>query len=156
MTTIAYKLGVIAFDSRRTRDGYMIISDNEDKSVAITKNDMPCTAVSCGSIPDINELLMIYSGEIDPSKSTGRSLQAEAFVLIHRAKDKDESVVHIGFSGGELWEQAPCEDGDAIGSGSKFAFTAFDFGATAEEAVSAASKRDPFTGGKIRTIGRLR
>ena len=41
---------------------------------------------------------------------------------------------------------------DAIGSGSPFALTAMDMGASAEEAVTMAAKRDSCTGGKIRTL----
>ncbi|GAI22667.1 unnamed protein product, partial [marine sediment metagenome] len=41
---------------------------------------------------------------------------------------------------------------DAIGSGSAYALAAMDMGASAEEAVRAAMKRDIYTGGKVRTM----
>ena len=41
---------------------------------------------------------------------------------------------------------------DAIGSGSPFALTAMDMGASAYQAVEMAAKRDTSTGGKIRTL----
>ncbi len=41
---------------------------------------------------------------------------------------------------------------DAIGSGSAYALAAMDMGASAEEAVRAAMKRDIYTGGTVRTI----
>lgn len=41
---------------------------------------------------------------------------------------------------------------DAIGSGSAYALVAMDMGASAEEAVRAAMRRDIYTGGKVRTF----
>ncbi|MNJ79145.1 hypothetical protein D3C77_770710 [compost metagenome] len=41
---------------------------------------------------------------------------------------------------------------DAIGSGAPYALAAMDMGASAEDAVRAAMKRDIYTGGKIRTL----
>lgn len=40
----------------------------------------------------------------------------------------------------------------STGSGRDFALAAMDMGATAEDAVRVAMKRDPFTGGKIKTL----
>jgi ATP-dependent protease HslVU (ClpYQ) peptidase subunit len=40
----------------------------------------------------------------------------------------------------------------ALGSGSHFALTAMDMGATAAEAVEMAKKRDTSTGGLVRTL----
>ena len=41
---------------------------------------------------------------------------------------------------------------DAIGSGSAYALAAMDMGASAEDAVRAAMKRDIYTGGRVRTM----
>ncbi len=50
---------------------------------------------------------------------------------------------------GNTWNEMD-EEYFAIGSGSDYALAAMDAGATAEEAVKIACKRDPFSGGKIR------
>lgn len=41
---------------------------------------------------------------------------------------------------------------DAIGSGAAYALAAMDMGASAEDAVRAAMKRDIYTGGKVRAM----
>lgn len=43
----------------------------------------------------------------------------------------------------------------AIGSGAQYAIAAMDCGKSAHEAVQIAMHRDPYTGGKIETIGKL-
>ena len=150
MTTIAVKDGVIAFDSRRTRDGRIIISDNEDKSIRFEKDGKECVAVAAGSIPDVNTLISIYTGKISESDCNSDNLQAEAFVMEN--EDGKPKVIHIWFSCGSLLKQTPCDKGDAIGSGSDFALAAFDHGATAVKAVKAAKKRDVYTGGVVRSV----
>ncbi|MEE4626600.1 hypothetical protein V2K62_03170 [Pseudomonas alliivorans] len=52
-----------------------------------------------------------------------------------------------------VWRQPPdLANHDAIGSGSAYALAAMDMGASAEEAVKAAMKRDIYTGGTVRTV----
>jgi hypothetical protein len=61
---------------------------------------------------------------------------------------KDGKVIRCGVDQGVVWSE-PCSIPDAAGSGSRFAFTAMDMGATAKQAIQMAMKRDTGTGGKI-------
>ena len=52
-----------------------------------------------------------------------------------------------------IWKQdLELSNPDAIGSGSAYAIAAMDMGASAEDAVRAAMKRDIYTGGTIRSV----
>lgn len=52
-----------------------------------------------------------------------------------------------------IWKQdLDLANPDAIGSGYAYAIAAMDMGASAEDAVRAAMKRDIYTGGAVRTV----
>lgn len=138
MTTIAYKDGVIAYDSRQTRNG-SIVSDNCTKCEVV---DGVMFFLS-GAVCDEQALIAAYFGT--PSK---QPVESSGFVV---DSGKLLLVGHDDKTG--IWKQ-PLDllNPDAIGSGSAYALAAMDMGASAEEAVSAAMKRDIYTGGKIRTI----
>lgn len=52
-----------------------------------------------------------------------------------------------------IWKQdLDPSNPDAMGSGSAYAIAAMDMGASAEDAIRAAMKRDIYTGGVVRTM----
>ncbi|EGH43290.1 hypothetical protein [Pseudomonas syringae] len=135
MTTIAYKDGVIAYDSRRTCDG-RIVTDSADK-----KRERDGHAFfGSGSTSDILNLIDAFFG----AKIEG---ECDAQVIaVHGGQ-----VTEIIWAEGRLFKY-PVDHEYAIGSGSDNAITAMDMGATAAEAVEMAMKRDTATGGQVRTL----
>lgn len=136
MTTIAYKDGVIAYDSRQTRGGAIVTDDC-----------LKCEIVNgvsfflSGCVCDERALIAAYFGT--PSKSP---VECSGYVI------DDGKLMLIGHDDKTgLWKQ-PLDrsNADAIGSGSAYALAAMDMGASAEEAVKAAMKRDIYTGGTVR------
>ncbi|WP_122503127.1 proteasome subunit beta [Pseudomonas viridiflava] len=138
MTTIAYKDGVIAYDSRQTRGG-AIVSDDCLKCEIVNGVSFFLSGCVC----DEQALIAAYFGT--PSKDP---VECSGFVVDN---GKLMMVGHDDKTG--VWRQ-PLDPAnpDAIGSGSAYALAAMDMGASAEEAVRAAMKRDIYTGGTVRTI----
>lgn len=137
MTTIAYKDGIIAYDSRVSA-GRTIIYDDVDKK----RERDGVFFFGTGSTSEINELIGAYFGE----EIVGEC-NAAAMVL------HDGELMIIGYSDGKVFKSPVYADKPyAIGSGEDHALTAFDMGATAYQAVEMAAKRDTGTGGKIRTL----
>ncbi|WP_025126463.1 proteasome subunit beta [Pseudomonas sp. PH1b] len=138
MTTIAYKDGVIAYDSRATR-GTVITDDDCEKLQECKGVRFLCTGATC----DFDALIAGYFGEHSPSP-----VEASGYAIANG------SLWMIGHDDktGPWKTRLSLGNADAIGSGSPFALTAMDMGATAEEAVGMAAKRDSCTGGKIRTV----
>jgi len=136
MTTIAYKDGVIAYDSRVTAGG-QISSDRCNKR-------RRCGGVNffiCGATCEAETFILAYFGD-----DADRELQMEALVY-----DK-EILYHVSIDDESVWKDVidltePC----AIGSGSPYAYTAMDLGLSAKQSVMMAKKRDSGTGGRIRT-----
>ncbi|WP_256806485.1 proteasome subunit beta [Pseudomonas kurunegalensis] len=138
MTTIAYKDGVIAYDSRQTRSG-SIVSDDCQK---LTVVDGVSFFLS-GAVCDEKALIAAYFGTPSPVP-----VECSGYVV---DGGRLQIVGHDDKTG--VWRQGldPANP-DAIGSGSAYALAAMDMGASAEEAVRAAMKRDIYTGGKVRTM----
>lgn len=136
MTTIAYRDGVIAYDSQVTR-GDLITSDDFDKCLTQKGVQFFCA----GAIADRQRLIDAYFGGKPEA-----NIDASALVF-----DKgDLMMVAVDDSTG-LWKSPiPLDRPYALGSGSAFAFTAMDMGCDAVQAVRMAAKRDTSTGGKIR------
>lgn len=146
MTTIAWKDGVVAYDSRVAAGG-TIQTDDFDKAYRDSKTGL--IFVACGTSSGIVPMVEDYmAGRREPSTDYPCSA-----LIIHpdghistfcRYKDED------------YWTRAvlvgPLERCGAMGSGTDHALTAMDMGASAKEAVKMAVKRDTNTGGKIRTI----
>lgn len=138
MTTIAYKNGVIAHDTRQTRNG-AIVSDDCSKCQVVNGVKFFLAGLVC----DERALIAAYFGTPSPVpvECSGYVVDGGKLLMIGHA---DETG---------LWKQEldPANP-DAIGSGSAYALAAMDMGASAENAVRAAMKRDIYTGGKVRTI----
>lgn len=138
MTTIAYKDGVIAYDSRTTA-GDLITSEDSDKS----HFEDGRLFFICGATSDRMRLVNLYLGKSEDAKKNDCS----AFVI----DDGKLYLIAVDPDDG-LWVQPmPLDKWHSIGSGSNFALTAMDMGADAKTAIKMAIKRDCKTGGKIRT-----
>ena len=140
MTTIAYKDGVVAFDSRVCTSDDRIAVLDYDKS----RKAGGVKFFFAGAMPDIEDFMLDYLAgeyyELEP-------LDCVAFVIDHG---------RLYLSGvddkGHLWRDPyKLTQHAAIGSGSSHALTAMDLGCDAKTAVKMAMLRDSRTGGRIRT-----
>lgn len=141
MTTIAYKDGVIAYDSRMT-SGNLIGSDKWDKR-------WRCNGYNfflCGTVADMERFIK----EVIAGKKTlifacsGVMVDPEGrmWMVDSGADDSDEhELVQLPFDTPMSW-----------GSGRDFAIAAMDFGSSAKQAVKYAATRDCGTGGKVNTF----
>jgi ATP-dependent protease HslVU (ClpYQ) peptidase subunit len=138
MTTIAYKDGVIAYDSQVTR-GDVITDDDYEKCIEQKGVKFFCT----GAVSDHQRLVDVYFGAKPEGNIDATALVTDGEILMHIAVDDDTG----------LWKSPIRLDRVyAIGSGTHYAFAAMDMGGTAYQAIEAAKKRDTSTGGVIRTL----
>lgn len=138
MTTIAYKDGVIAYDSRQTRND-RIISDDCLKCQVVDG----VSFFLSGAVCDEKALIAAYFGTPSPVPVECSGYAVDGGKLLMIGHDDKTGI----------WKQElDPSNPDAIGSGTPYALAAMDMGASAEEAVRAAMKRDIYTGGKIRTV----
>ncbi|MDU4249020.1 proteasome subunit beta [Pseudomonas sp.] len=138
MTTIAYKDGVIAYDSRRC-SGSTIVDDDYDKR----HEHEGVSFFLTGAVCDLPRLIAAYFGEKQESPVECTALVVDDGKLQLVGYDKDSG----------LWvDVLPQDKPYSIGSGSDHAWTAMDMGATAYQAIGLAMKRDSCTGGNIRTF----
>ena len=138
MTTIAYKDGIIACDSRTTANS-MIVTDNAQKRFIIEG----VTFFIAGAPSDYSRFFDLYFGRSTDAKN----VDAVSFVVYSGVVYKAAVCPEVGF-----WKECLRADlAYAIGSGTQYALAAMDMGATAAQAVRQAMKRDVYTGGRIRT-----
>lgn len=140
MTTIAYKGGKVAYESRVTV-GDVILTDNDEKSMEKDGVLFFCS----GTESDFAALIDCYFG-----KASERKLEAQAIVFDPHKKQLLTSgyCKHDGYWDIALNPQVPF----AIGTGSPYAYAAMDMGASAKKAVKVALLRDIYSGGKVRQI----
>lgn len=138
MTTIAYKDGVIACDTRQVRGG-AIVSDDCSKCQVVDG----VSFFLAGAVCDEKALIAAYFGTQSavPVECSGYAVDGGRLLMV----GYDDKT--------GIWKQEldPANP-DAIGSGSAYALAAMDMGASAEDAVRAAMKRDIYTGGRVRTM----
>jgi ATP-dependent protease HslVU (ClpYQ) peptidase subunit len=137
MTTLAYRDGELACDSRVTA-GDMIVSDKRRKVHRLRD----------GSI-------VAWSGSVQDAELLLQAMRKTAKVT--HPKLQEISALHLR-TDGSLWEY----EGEAwvkqdpgyyaTGSGSPYAFAAMDAGASAREAIRIAIKRDANSGGKVQSL----
>ena len=139
MTTIAYKHGVIAYDSRLTRADE-VISDSANKMVSSGDSRLFWAGRTADG-PVVLDALIAGSKVCDAGDGSGIAII-------------NGTVFAAGLIDKELWKLpiSTFENVAAFGSGADYAIGAMDMGATALEAVKIAARRDVFTGGKIRTV----
>ena len=138
MTTIAYKDGVIAYDSRQTRND-RIVSDDAPKCQVVDG----VRFFLAGAVCDEKALIAAYLGTPSPVPVECSGYVVDGGKLLMVGHDDKTGI----------WRQElELSNPDAIGSGAEYAVAAMDMGASAEDAVRAAMKRDIYTGGTIRTV----
>lgn len=137
MTTIAYKDGVIAYDSRITC-GSIIEHDNYEKLI----ESKGVKFILTGATSDFPRLIDVYFG--------GKHKNIDATGLVFDG----ETIWCVGHSNfGGFWRTVVSPRSVyAMGSGTPHALTAMDMGASAAEAVEMAKKRDTCTGGQVRLL----
>ncbi len=139
MTTIAYKNGIIAYDSLQTC-GDTITDNNADKCVK--KNEV--LFFIGGTLNHRKEFIKIYFTE---EKKCSQYLNSLAYIV--KNNKLYESFIDEDFT---IWEhELGLNKHWSFGSGSDHALTAMDLGLSAKNAVKMAARRDLCTGGKIKT-----
>lgn len=135
MTTIAARDGEIAGDGRET-DADIVIRDTCCKIWRLPDGSLLGAA---GSSEDCMRLYLALK-----SKQPLPKLEECSAIMI---KPNGSMVLFEG----NIWQ--PIEQKYyAVGSGAGVAFGAMDAGATAKRAATIGSKRDPFSGGKVRSL----
>jgi hypothetical protein len=138
MTTIAYKDGVIAYDSlicsnnSVTYDDYDKCHEREGVKFVLT-----------GYVCDYSKLIGAWFGEPVTGTVECSGLVFDGNTLVYVAYNAEHGLCKT-----PVWLERPY----VLGSGSDHAMTAMDMGATAAEAVEMAKKRDTSTGGQVRTL----
>jgi len=137
ITTIAYKNGIIAYDSLLTSD-ITITSNNYNKSRLVNGIKF----FLAGSISDYDRFTALYFDEKSEDE-----LNISAIIV-------DSGKVYLSSTNkeGKLWKSDITGIPYAIGTGEDHALTAMDLGLSARDAVKMAIKRDTCTGGRIRTF----
>lgn len=142
MTTIAYRAGVLAADSRAYGGPYRPSPGQKCKIWRLKSGDR--LGVS-SAVPGTGERLREWFE--DPSRCSPAELPKDFRLLLVKANGE----VYLGDDSVHL--SGPIEtEYCAIGSGDVYAMGAMFMGASAVEAVQAACTFDPHTGGEIRTL----
>ncbi|MCH5583127.1 proteasome subunit beta [Pseudomonas syringae] len=137
MTTIAYKDGVIAYDSRITNGAFI---DTDDYEKCLERDGVQF--VLTRATADFPRLIESFFG----ARHKNVDCSALAF--------DGQTIWCMGHNNRDRFWKTAISPGiaHAMGSGMPHAFTAMDMGATAAEAVEMAKKRDTGTGGRVRTL----
>lgn len=144
MTTVAFRDGILAFDSR--------VSDYDAHVGWCNKGRMTKTLImaACGLTDDIEAAM-------DWIEKTGGKISAKSEFDLHEREVECEILTvdkegKVTFYGTRLYPTTMDAPYFAIGSGSPYALGAMANGATAKQAVEAAIKHDLFSGGHIRHL----
>lgn len=141
MTTIAYKNGIVAYDSRVSADN-LIQDDDYEKH--IVRDGIHFFV--CGATEDWQKFVESYCASTNPE----RNLDVSA--LIFHGGDLFKSSIEKTQDGFRIWKSPiRLESHISIGSGRDFAIAFMDAGMSAYDAVVATTKRDMWTGGTIRS-----
>lgn len=136
MTTIVYRDGVLAGDSRVTIDD-MVSTDKQTKVHKLRDGRLYGWA---GGVEDAERLRQALRKNAPPP-----ALQEISALLI----DTD-GAIHL--YEGNIWIEQKGEPYYAVGSGAPYALGALDAGCSALDAAKIAIKRDINSGGKVRTV----
>jgi hypothetical protein len=139
VTTIVYKDGIVAYDSRVTR-GNLIEDDDCEKCVELRG----VYFILAGDESLFERAMELYFGEgIEVYRGNVSGLAIDCGILWH-----------VGISGEEgFWKvRLDPNKPTTFGSGYQHAVTAIDMGASATEAVRMAALRDNNTGGRVRKL----
>lgn len=137
MTTIAYRDGVLAADSRATHND--IITGTAQKISALPNGDRVALLGARGEAETLREWYASGCGVAQPSTANA------ALVVI-----KTNGSIELFEDG----HRQPTSDAAfyAWGTGAELALGAMLMGATAEQAVAAAIERDIYSGGEVRVL----
>jgi ATP-dependent protease HslVU (ClpYQ) peptidase subunit len=135
MTTIAYRDGILAGDTRVT-EGRLV---HPEKARKVHRLRNGCLFGAAGTSSSI----AILKRALARNEKQPKAPDVDALCIMPNGD--------ILYWCGKVWEKidAPFV---AIGSGKKFAYGALQVGATAREAVRAACKLEKHTGGPIHTV----
>lgn len=142
MTTIVYRDGIIATDSRNVMND-MVLSNSSKKMIRRGDVLFFLSGASC----DFEDSISLYLTGERADKHSDRKLEMSGLVY-------DSGIIYlIGFDSKQnIWKDAiPYSQPAAIGTGSPHALTAFDMGADVVKAVEMAILRDINSGGAIVT-----
>lgn len=144
MTTIAYKDGIIAYDSQLTR-GDMISRIDYNKKKETENYVFFLGGASC----DYEAFIEAVENN-DPNKF----LECSGYIFNKKTKKLYVSSIEQNEDQSFKIIKTPIEKDmpDALGTGERFAIAAMDLGMTAKQAVEYAIKRDIYTGGKVNTF----
>lgn len=141
MTTIAYRDGVLAGDSchawcSQETDDYWVYK----YATKLVRNGPVMFGCSgdCDSAEFVSMLMSLRKPTDLPSEKVRKAFEGSKALIVFT---KPELAVYAI----EDCEMDECGEYHAIGSGAKFAMTAFDMDANALKAVEMASRRDLFT-----------
>lgn len=136
MTTIVYRDGILAGDSRVTVED-MVSTDKATKVHRLRDGSLFGWA---GGVEDAERLRLSLRKRQDPPK-----LECISALLI--APDGTISLYE-----GNIWIEQKGERYYAVGTGAPYALGAMDAGASAVDAAKIAVKRDINSGGKVKTV----
>jgi ATP-dependent HslUV protease subunit HslV len=138
MTTIAYRDGVLAADTRVTRGGY-IMPGHFCKIGRSPGGDLVGVAGNCAKA--VGFLRAVISGSADPTAPeesvTALVISPDGQITVHEAAGR------FDMTGAPFW---------AIGTGTSAALGALHAGASAEEAVRIAMLIDNDSGGEVNSL----
>lgn len=144
MTTIAYRDGILAGDGRETAyelgESTFIVRDNAPKVYKLSDGRL-----FGGSKTSEDIAVLLDALKEGKEKWPAPKLEDVNALCI----DTDGT---IWFYEGARWDKVELPY-YAVGSGARFAFPALDAGVSAERAVEISTKRDPYSGGVIHTVG---
>jgi ATP-dependent protease HslVU (ClpYQ) peptidase subunit len=134
VTTIAYRDGLLAADGRSS-SGSTILTDNAKKIIRLSDGALFALA---GDVAYTGPMLGALEDDVEFPKADG------AFTAVI-VETNGALRVYEG-AGGFMAVEEPFA---AFGSGAEVAYGAMEMGASAEEAVRAAMRRDTYSGGAI-------
>lgn len=141
MTTIAYRDGILAADTR----GFSGASTPIGNKLKIHRlKDNSLIGIST-STPGFSEMFINWMNDDDELKDTPHS--EPDFVALHITEQGVFYYCNYYIPSGPI-----TADYYAVGSGCQYAYGAFAMGASAEEAIRAAMEFDGFTAGNVETL----
>lgn len=150
MTTIAYRNSILV------SDGQVSFGERIDQmNLKKVRKINGCLVGGAGRLTSVLQFFSWFEGWSDAQLVQGEAPHVQVFIP-EGLEDEDftglvvftDGVVFM-YEGGKRSYELVNSEYYAIGSGADFALSAMDAGATAEEAVKVAIKRDVFSGGEI-------
>lgn len=143
MTTIAYKDGILAADTRAYGGGRTPIGSKTKIHRLDDGSIFGCSSSCVGADALVREWI-----ENGCPNQRNETVKPENFELILVRPSGEVFYAHDNFS-----ITGPIRTGKiAVGSGKEFALGAMEMGAGALQAVECAARLDPWTGGSIETL----